>query len=244
MAGRIKQKKSLILILGALFIITIAIIAFYDYEASAQDKTLHWGSRGNEVLTVQQKLRQWGYFHGFTDGVYGSATYNAVREFQRKNGLRADGVVGQSTWAALGYSAAAAQKPSAPAAGNTDVSRGVVRTSQDVMLLARIIEGEAADEPTYGKVAVGAVILNRIRSSAFPNTMAGVVYQPHAFESVTNGQVNRPLKNESISAARQAMAGWDPTGGATFFWNPSKRVSSWIWSRPIIARIGRHVFAR
>ncbi|KJS71793.1 MAG: spore cortex-lytic protein [Desulfotomaculum sp. BICA1-6] len=244
LAGRVKQNKSLLLILGALFVITFAIIAFNGYEASAQNRTLHWGSRGNEVSTVQQKLRQWGYYHGFTDGLYGSATYNAVREFQRKNGLRADGVVGKSTWAALGYSAAAAQKPSAPAAANTDVSRGVVRTSQDVMLLARVIEGEAADEPTSGKVAVGAVILNRIRSSAFPNTLAGVVYQPLAFESVANGQVNRPLTNDSISAARQAMAGWDPTGGATFFWNPSKRVSSWIWSRQIIARIGRHVFAR
>lgn len=221
------------------------MITFSHYEASAQKKTLYWGRRGNEVLTVQQKLRQWGYYHGFTDGVYGSATYNAVREFQRKNGLRADGIVGRNTWAALGYgTAAAAQKPSTPAAGNNDVSRGVIRTSQDVMLLARVIEGEAADEPMYGKVAVGAVILNRIRSSAFPNTMAGVVYQPMAFESVANGQVNRPLTNESINAARQAMAGWDPTGGAIFFWNPSKRVSSWIWSRPIIARIGRHVFAR
>ncbi|MFA7466739.1 MAG: spore cortex-lytic enzyme [Desulfotomaculaceae bacterium] len=244
LAGRVKQKKSLILILGALFIISIATFAFHDYVASAQNKTLYWGSRGSEVSTVQQKLRQWGYYHGFNDGVYGSATYNAVREFQRKNGLRADGVVGQSTWAALGYSGAAAQKPSAPAAGNTGVSRGVVRTSQDVMLLARVIEGEAADEPTSGKVAVGAVILNRIRSSAFPNTLAGVVYQPLAFESVANGQVNRPLTNDAISAARQAMAGWDPTGGATFFWNPSKRVSAWIWSRQIIARIGDHVFAR
>lgn len=173
MGGRLKAKKSVVLIIGALFIISAAVIAFQNYETGA----------------------------------------------------------------------AAAPKLS-EAADNTDVSRGAVRTSQDVMLLARVIEGEAAGEPQTGKIAVGAVILNRIRSSAFPNTLAGVVYQPLAFESVSNGQINRPLTNESINAARQAMAGMDPTGGATFFWNPAKRVSSWIWSRPIITRIGNHVFAR
>lgn len=243
MSGRVNLKRCAALVMGALFLLSIALISFAVYEASAQNRTLYWGSRGSEVLTVQQKLKQWGYYHGFIDGVYGSATYRAVREFQRKNGLRVDGVVGPFTWAALGYGGAA-RRPAAAAAGDNTASRGVVRTSQDVMLLARVIEGEAADEPMAGKVAVGAVILNRIRSSAFPNTLAGVVYQPLAFESVANGQVNRPLTNKSIQAARQAMAGWDPTGGATFFWNPAKRVSPWIWSRQIIARIGRHVFAR
>ncbi len=174
MGGRLKAKKSVVLIIGAMFIISAAVIAFQNHE---------------------------------TDAV-------------------------------------AAPKLSEAAEGNSDVSRGAVRTSQDVMLLARVIEGEAADEPQTGKIAVGAVILNRIRSSAFPNTLAGVVYQPLAFESVSNGQVNRPLTDESINAARQAMAGADPTGGATFFWNPSKRVSSWVWSRPVITRIGNHVFAR
>jgi N-acetylmuramoyl-L-alanine amidase len=114
----------------------------------------------------------------------------------------------------------------------------------EVTLLARVIEGEAANESFLGKVAVGAVILNRTKSADFPHTISGVIYQDHAFESVSNGQVNRPLSQESIRAADTAMSGYDPTGGALFFWNPSKPVSSWIWSRKIITEIGNHVFAR
>lgn len=111
-------------------------------------------------------------------------------------------------------------------------------------LLARVIEGEAADEPFIGKVAVGAVILNRVRDARFPKTVAGVIFQPWAFESVSNGQMWRPLSGESIRAAQAALAGWDPTYGALFFWNPAKMVSPWIWTRRIITWIGRHVFAR
>lgn len=234
--------KLLPVLLGVLVIYVAALILAPGPWAQAQKKTLYWGSRGDDVYLVQQKLKQWGYYSGFSDGVYGAATYQAVRDFQRRNGLQQDGVVGPNTWAALGYAAAPARTP-APAV-TTTTSRGAVSTSRDITLLARVIEGEAANEPLYGKVAVGAVILNRIKSSAFPNTLAGVVYQTHAFESVTNGQYTRPLTRESIDAARQAMAGWDPTGGAVFFWNPSKKVSAWIWSRQIISRIGNHVFAR
>lgn len=240
---RIIVTRLLPVLLGTLVIYAIALVIIEGNLACAQRKTLFWGSRGGDVVTVQQKLRQWGYYHGFTDGVYGSATYRAVLDFQRRNGLRPDGVVGPRTWAALGYNVPANEITS-PAAVNASVSRGAVSTSQDVLLLARVIEGEAADEPLYGKIAVGAVIMNRVKSSAFPNTVAGVIFQPHAFESVTNGHYTRPLTKESIIAARQAMAGYDPTGGATFFWNPAKNVSPWIWGRQIIARIGRHMFAR
>ncbi len=233
MLSRSALTRILPVLLGVVILLTFA------QEAQAQRKMLFWGSRGSDVVAVQQKLRQWGYYHGFVDGVYGSATYRAVRSFQRRNGLRVDGIVGPRTWAALGLWRAPAPQKAAPTG-----ARGTVQASRDVTLLARVIQGEAADEPFYGKVAVGAVILNRVRSSAFPNTLAGVIFQPRAFESVTNGQYNRPLTNEAIRAARQAMAGWDPTGGAIFFWNPAKRVSPWIWSRNIITRIGRHVFAR
>ncbi|MCG8402892.1 MAG: spore cortex-lytic enzyme [Firmicutes bacterium] len=225
--------------------LTTALFPLFVRQAAAQNKTLYWGSRGDEVVTVQHKLRQWGYYHGFNDGNYGSATYQAVREFQRQNGLRADGVVGPRTWAALGYGgAAASEPPDSEGDGTKTTTAGAVSSSRDITLLARVIEAEAADEPYAGKVAVGAVVLNRVSNSAFPNTLASVVYQPHAFESVSNGQINRPLTKESINAARQAMSGWDPTGGATFFWNPAKQVTPWIWSRQIIQRIGRHVFAR
>ncbi|TYO96519.1 N-acetylmuramoyl-L-alanine amidase [Desulfallas thermosapovorans DSM 6562] len=234
-------KKIFAVIISTIILLSAALILLPGSAARAQAKTLYWGSRGSEVTVLQQKLKQWGYFHGFVDGAYGSATYRAVVDFQRKNGLRADGIVGPQTRAALGMGGG----KNITGAGTTQyVDRGFWETSRDIQLLARVIEGEAADEPYSGKLAVGAVILNRVKSSAFPNTLSGVIYQPHAFESVTNGQYNRPLTSESLQAARQAMAGMDPTGGATFFWNPSKPVSPWIWSRNIITRIGRHVFAR
>ncbi|KAF1085985.1 Spore cortex-lytic enzyme precursor [Sporotomaculum syntrophicum] len=236
-------RKLMAVMLSLIMISYTALILPPGSAVQAQERTLYWGSRGSEVTTLQQKLKQWGYFHGFADGVYGSATYKAVRDFQRKNGLRVDGVVGPNTRAALGMVGGRTQSVS-QVQNEPSVSRGFLQTSRDLQLLARVIEGEAANESYFGKLAVGAVIMNRVKSSAFPNTLAGVIYQPHAFESVTNGQYNRPLTKESLQAASQAMAGMDPTGGATFFWNPSKKVSPWIWSRDIITRIGRHVFAR
>ncbi|MFZ5592235.1 MAG: spore cortex-lytic enzyme [Bacillota bacterium] len=227
-----KRRKILLITLlaGAL------LLALWQGLAVAQGRVLYWGSRGNDVIKVQSKLNQWGYYRGPIDGYYGSKTVKAVKQFQYKNGLRADGVVGPKTWAALGF-------PTTVSASRPGISRGITDRDQ-VTLLARIIEGEAADEPYLGKVAVGAVILNRVQSPAFPNTLAGVIYQPLAFESVANGQAYRPLSEESLRAAQQALSGFDPTGGALYFWNPAKRVSSWIWSRPILTQIGRHVFAR
>jgi len=236
-------KKIIAVMLSTIIISFAALILLPGSAAIAQAKTLYWGSRGGEVTTLQQKLKQWGYFHSFVDGVYGSATYRAVRDFQRKNGLRADGVVGPNTRAALGMVGGQTQIGS-QVASKPYVSQGFLQTSREIQLLARVIEGEAANESYFGKLAVGAVIMNRLKSSAFPSTLSGVIYQHHAFESVTNGQYNRPLTKESLQAASQAMAGMDPTGGATFFWNPSKQVNPWIWSRNIITRIGRHVFAR
>lgn len=117
------------------------------------------------------------------------------------------------------------------------------RAGVDRYLLARLVHAEAEAEPYSGKVAVAAVILNRIENPKFPNTLAGVIYQPLAFESVANGRIYTTPSSEAIKAAGDAIHGWDPTGGALFFWNPSKPVSRWIWSRRIITRIGRHVFA-
>ncbi len=235
-------KKRMTVILSTIIISFAALILPPGSVARAWGETLYWGSTGSEVTALQQKLKQWGYYHGFVDGSYGSATYRAVLNFQRKNGLLVDGVVGSNTQAALGMGGGQAK------AGTTGtgsyVDRGFLQTSWETQLLARVIEGEAANETYFGKLAVGAVIMNRVKSSAFPNTLSGVIYQPHAFESVTNGQYTRPLTKETLQAASQAMAGMDPTGGATFFWNPSKPVSPWIWGRSIIAHIGRHVFAR
>ncbi|AEF95493.1 spore cortex-lytic enzyme [Desulfotomaculum nigrificans CO-1-SRB] len=216
------------LLLGSLMIYNFAL---------AQDPVLYWGTSGDKVYQVQKRLKDWGYYTGPLDGYFGSQMSAAVQKFQRYNGLTADGVVGEQTWQALGLATPA------PRNTYTGSSRGFVSNRDAVNLLARVIMGEAADEPYTGKVAVGAVILNRTRHAGFPSTLAGVIYQPSAFESVANGQYNRPLDPEAIRAAQDALAGYDPTGGALYFWNPSKPVSPWIWSRPIVGQIGRHVFA-
>ncbi len=219
---------------ACLLALIVAMISLHG-PAAAQVTELYWGSSGNEVSGVQQRLSQWGYYNGPVDGVYGYETFRAVQNFQRNNGLPQDGVVGKATRQALGLSSPDA----APA-----VSRGVATDRGDTTLLARVIEGEAADESLQGKIAVGAVILNRTKSAAFPRTISGVIFQDYAFESISNGQAYRPLTQESIQAAQMALSGYDPTGGALFFWNPYKPVSSWIWSRSIITQIGNHVFAR
>lgn len=186
----------------------------------------YWGSTGNEVIQIQTKLKNWGYYNGAIDGVYGTGTFNAVKSFQRKNGLTVDGVAGSKTLAALGISA-----------GNT-------QTNNSLTLLARAISGEARGEPYEGQVAVGAVILNRVDNSSFPNTIAGVVYQSGAFDSVADGQINMEPTTTAIKAAQDALNGWDPSGGAIYFFNPATSTSKWIWSRTIIKTIGKHHFAK
>ena len=116
----------------------------------------------------------------------------------------------------------------------------------DVQLLARAINGEARGEPYEGQVAVGAVILNRVRDSRFPNTIAGVIYQPGAFTAVSDGQINVPIDENStvVKAARDALNGWDPTDGAVYYFNPNTATNKWIWSRPLIKTIGKHRFCR
>ena len=227
------QTNRLLAIVLMLFIILGVFV--YSGPLAAQTPNLSWGSSGSDVSKVQKKLKDWGYYKGVVDGVYGANTTKAVKNFQLKNGLASDGIVGPSTWAALGFSQ------------NRDSgyqpSRGI-SARDDVYLLARVVNGEAANEPYLGQVAVAAVILNRVESDRFPSSMAGVIYQPHAFESITNGIANAQPSQDAVKAAQDAMNGWDPTQGAIFFWNPSKPVSSWIWSRPIITQIGDHVFAK
>jgi N-acetylmuramoyl-L-alanine amidase len=224
-----------------LLLLTLLMTALPWTAGAATYPTLRWGTRGPYVSLAQRRLKAWGYYGGRVDGVYGRIMYGAVVNFQRKNGLGADGVVGVRTWQALGENATA---PPARRGGAGGGGRGAASRTGDAELLARVISAEAKGEPYEGQVAVGAVLLNRVRDSRFPNTLAGVVYQTHAFESVSNGAVYQPATASTVRAARDALNGWDPAGGAVFFWNPSKPVSGWIWSRPIIKRIGNHVFAR
>ena len=193
-----------------------------------------WGAKGTQVRQVQQKLKQWGYYDGAVDGVFGQGTYDAVVRFQKKNGLTADGVAGEKTLAAMGISSGRAVAASAGAGTSY---------SGDVELLARLIHGEARGEPYVGMVAVGAVVLNRVRSSKFPNTIAGVVYQSGAFDAVKDGQINLTPGEQSRRAARDALNGWDPTNGCLYYYNPSTATSSWIWTREVRLNIGDHSFA-
>lgn len=190
-----------------------------------------WGSQGDQVTKVQQKLKQYGYYSGSVTGYFGQATYNAVVYFQRKNGLTVDGVVGPTTAAALGITLTSAS-----------VSVGSYNESE-VYTLARLVNGEARGEPYIGQVAVAAVVLNRVKSPSFPNTISGVIYQPGAFDAVSDGQINLTPSDDSIRAARDAMNGWDPTGGALYYYNPATATSGWIWTRQVTLTIGKHNFA-
>lgn len=204
------------------------------FAPSAQ-AAVYWGSSGSQVRQVQQKLKQWGYFTGTVDGVFGQQTYDAVVRFQRKNGLTADGVAGSATLAAMGLSSASGGASAASASASSYAG--------DVELLARLIHGEARGEPYVGMVAVGAVVLNRVRSSKFPNTLAGVIYQAGAFDAVSDGQINLTPGEQSRRAARDALNGWDPTAGCLYYYNPATATSSWIWSREVRLTIGDHSFA-
>lgn len=206
-----------------------------DFAESAA--ILKQGSQGGEVKEVQRRLKLWGYYKGETDGVFGAGTRSAVIAFQKKNGLKADGVVGKSTYKALGME-------SSYQALVNNVTNGVGGySSSDVYLLAKTIYAEGRGEPYTGQVAIGAVVMNRVRNSAFPNTVSGVVYQKHAFTAVSDGQINLTPDDTAMRAARDAINGWDPTGGALYYYNPAVATSAWIFDRQTITVIGRHVFA-
>ncbi len=203
-------------------------------EAVLSVATLRQGSKGDEVKEVQRRLKKWGYYNGNVDGVFGAGTRAAVIAFQKKNGLTADGIVGKATYQALGI----------------NVSSGVTQTggmngfsSSEVYLLAKTIHAEGRGEPYTGQVAIGAVVLNRVRDKAFPNTISGVVYQKHAFTAVSDGQINLTPNETAMKAARDAINGWDPTGGALYYYNPAIATSAWIFDRQTVTVIGKHVFA-
>ena len=215
----------------------------YDFAASGyvQTAVLKQGATGGEVKELQRRLKQWGYYNGSVDGIYGPATVKAVKYFQQKNGLKADGIAGKSTFAALGMNDSV--KALEGNNGSSSSSSSSKYTSSDLYLLAKTIYAEARGESYTGQVAVGAVILNRVKSSAFPNTISGVVYQKHAFTAVSDGQINLEPDKTAMNAAQDAMNGWDPTYGCIYYYNPAVATSSWIFSRKTVTTIGKHVFA-
>ena len=217
------MKKSLRVIVLSLLLVSLLAL-------SASASVVAWGSRGSQVSLVQQKLKQYGYYDGAVDGVFGKETYNAVVWFQEKNGLKADGAVGPSTAAALGITL-------------TGTVAASTYQESEVRILARLVSGEARGEPYVGQVAVAAVVLNRVKSPAFPNTISGVVFQTGAFDAVWDGQFDMEPTENSVRAAQDAMNGWDPTGGCLYYYNPSTATNSWIWTRQVQLTIGKHAFA-
>lgn len=221
------ERKRLALALAVIFALNIFIIALAQ---SASADLYKRGSSGDVVTEIQTRLKNWGYYDGALDGVYGSRTEAAVRWFQQKNGLSADGQAGNQTLAALGISPSGGG--SVPAADQ----------SGDLYLLARLISAEARGESYQGQVAVGAVVLNRVEHPSFPNSISGVIYQPGAFSCLDDGQFNEPIAESAWRAAQDALNGSDPSYGAIYYFNPSTATSRWIWSRPLIVQIGKHRF--
>lgn len=213
----------------ALLLALLAVL-FCSCSAALPAASYKMGSSGDAIKEIQQRLKDWGYYKGTVDGNYGAKTQDAVIAFQKKHGITVDGIVGAQTAEKLGVQA--------PSSGTSSGDSN----DKDVYLLARLIHGEARGEPYKGMVAVAAVVLNRVESSLFPNSMAKVIYQSGAFSVVDDGQINLAPDTDSLKAARDAINGWDPSGGALFYYNPAKTKNKYIRSRPVILTIGEHVF--
>ena len=231
-----KSVKITAIVLAAIVALTLIIVLSTTVFANAA--TVKVGSRGTVVKTIQTKLKRWGYYTGSVDGVFGAKTKSAVQLFQRKNGLTADGIVGSATAKAMGVTLSGSNTNTS--SNNNTTASGL--SNSDLYLLSCCIYGEARGESYTGKVAVAAVILNRVKSSSFPNSISGVIYQSGAFTCVSDGQINLGTNDECTRAAQDALNGWDPSGGALYYFNPATATSKWIWSRPQIVTIGKHIF--
>ena len=228
----LKNKKIFTIVLSIFFILSVLIgVIIYKKDSTAETLS-KYGSRGTEVTQIQTKLKRWGYYSGNIDGIYGTQTVNAVKYFQRKNGLTVDGIAGPATLQAMGiYSSSTSSSSSS-------------NYNSNLNLLAKVIYSEARGEPYTGQVAVGAVCLNRVKNSSFPNTLSGVVYQKGAFDAVSDGQINLTPNSTARKAAQDALNGWDPSYGAIYYFNPSTATNKWIWSRPVTVTIGNHRFCK
>jgi N-acetylmuramoyl-L-alanine amidase len=238
------QRKTLFKIPLILIFLTATIFVNSDQGKEIHafsNQVLQQGSSGEDVIELQTRLSYNGFFKSKIDGVFGWNTYWAVRNFQDKFGLPVDGVVGAKTKATL-VKATKYQKQ-----GNTGGVRANVPSGysqNDIQLMANAVYGESRGEPYIGQVAVAAVILNRVQSASFPNTVGGVIYEPGAFTAVADGQINLTPNETAKKAVLDALNGWDPTGNAIYYFNPDTATSSWIWSRPQIKKIGKHIFCK
>lgn len=227
---------------------------------------LRYGARGDDVYELQGRLKLLGFYFADVDGEFGNATLQAVKNFQYQFGLKVDGVVGGATklklWEATKSwspeqtprkKAAAAPSPAPAPAVTASESAGtgwqvgsnrLGLSEQDIKLMANAVYGEARGEPYVGQVAVAAVILNRVESPSFPNTVSGVIFQPGAFTAVADGQIWLTPNDTALKAVQDALSGYDPTGGCIYYFNPATATSKWIWSRPQVKTIGKHIFCK
>lgn len=219
-----KRNRIMFAILLLFAVILVGCIVSVDNVNNNNITSISQVATTSQNKQIQQKLKDLGYYFGSVDGIYGNATRNAVVAFQKANGLTADGVAGPKTIAALGLNFNSV-------------------TSSDLYLLAKCVHAEARGEPYVGQVAVAAVILNRVKDAAFPNTISGVVYQPWAFTAVNDGQINLEPNSTAYQAAQDALNGWDPTYGCLYYYNPTTATSKWIFTRQTVVTIGKHVFA-
>lgn len=225
------MKKKIIFVILFIAVCTSTAMIIFSMNDSVEALS-KYGSRGSEVTTIQQKLKRWGYYNGSIDGIYGSQTVAAVKKFQKKNGLTVDGIAGTKTLNAMGIQTSSSS------------SSSTSNNSSNLNLLARLVYGEARGETYTGQVAVAAVVLNRVKSSSFPNTISGVIYQSGAFDAVSDGQINMTPDSTAKKAAQDALNGWDPSYGAIYYFNPKTATSAWIWSRPMTVTIGNHRFCK
>lgn len=219
-----KRNRIMFAVLLLFAVILVGCIVSVDNVNNNNITSISQVATTSQNKQIQQKLKDLGYYFGSVDGIYGNATINAVVAFQKANGLTADGVAGPKTIAALGLNFNSV-------------------TSSDLYLLAKCVHAEARGEPYVGQVAVAAVILNRVKDAAFPNTISGVIYQPWAFTAVNDGQINLEPNSTAYQAAQDALNGWDPTYGCLYYYNPTTATSKWIFSRQTVVTIGKHVFA-
>lgn len=211
------------------FAAVLLMTALFVSQSSALSKV---GSRGSEVTAIQNRLAELGYYSDKVDGIFGSKTKAAVSAFQKDKGLAVDGIAGPKTLAALGVSGDSSSSSSS-STGWSD---------NDYQLLAQVISAEARGEPYEGQVAVGGVVLNRVEHPSFPDSISGVIYEPGAFSCLNDGQFYEPISDSAYGAARDALNGMDPSGGAIYYFNAEKSTNAWIRTRPAITTIGKHLF--
>ncbi len=233
MKKNFKDKKSIVAIVLLIILIIIFLIynIFLREDINSSYSLSRYGSRSDEVTQIQTKLKRWGYYNGNIDGIYGSQTLSAVKWFQSKNGLTVDGIAGPKTLEAMGIF-------------NSNSTSNNTNYTGDVNLLARLVYAESRGEPYSGQVAVASVVLNRVKNSSFPNSIAGVIYQSGAFSVVSDGQINLTPNETAKKAAQDAINGWDPSYGAIYYFNPKTSTNKWIWSRPVTVTIGNHRFCK